>query len=313
MKFYIKKFVSLIITLFLVSVITFFAFRVIPGDSAIAKLGLDATEEQVEALREQLGLNDSLPKQYMTFLSGAVRGDFGTSVQYNTSVSGLIADRLGVTLWLAGLSIILIIVVSLPLGLLAAKKENGIIDRIVTLVTQTFMAIPPFFLGILITLVFGLFLHWFTPGGYVKPGDNFMKFLGYMIFPALAVSIPKIAMMVKFLKTAIFRELRFDYVRTAKSKGQTKSKIMRRHVLKNALIPVITFLGMIIAESLAGSIVVEQVFNLPGMGRLLVTGIFNRDYPVVQATVLYIAATVIILNFIVDMLYQVLDPRLRYQ
>ncbi|MDD5937258.1 MAG: ABC transporter permease [Clostridiales bacterium] len=307
---WMKKILSLIITLFVVSLVTFFAFRVIPGDSAIAKLGLEASEEQIEALREQMGLNDNLLVQYGRFLSGAVQGDFGESTQYNVPVSSLIADRFPVTAWLAALSFLLIVVISLPLGILASKKENGIIDRGITLLTQTLMAIPSFFLGIIIMLVFGVILKWFAPGDYVKPSENFGQFLSYMIFPALAVSIPKIAMMVKFLKTSVLRELRLDYVRTAKSKGQTKNVILYRHVLKNALMPVITFLGMITAESLAGSIVVEQVFNLPGMGRLLVTAIFNRDYPVVQAAVLYIAAIVVLINFGVDVLYRKVDPRI---
>lgn len=305
----VKKIVSLIITLFFVSLITFFAFRVIPGDSAISKLGMEASEEQVEALREKLGLNDSLITQYTRFLGDALQGDFGDSIQYNTTVSALIADRLPVTIWLALLSFILIVVVSVPLGLLASKRQDSIMDRMITLVAQTFMAIPAFFLGILITLLFGVILHWFTPGGYIKPSTDFGKFISFMIFPALAVSIPKIAMMVKFVKTSVIRELSLDYVRTAKSKGQRKNVILFRHVLKNALMPVITFMGMITAESLAGSIVVEQVFNLPGMGRLLVTAIFNRDYPVVQAVVLYIATIVIVINFLVDLLYRKVDPR----
>ena len=305
----LKKVISLIITLFFVSLITFFAFRVIPGDSAITKLGMDASKEQIESFREALGLNDGLPTQYVRFLKDALQGDFGKSIQYNTPVSTLIQERLPVTVWLAFLSFLLIVIVSVPLGLLASKKEDSIMDRIITLLTQTFMAIPAFFLGIIITLVFGVVLHWFSPGGYVKPSSNFGRFLSYMIYPALAVSIPKIAMMVKFLKTSVLRELNLDYVRTAKSKGQRKNVILYRHVLKNALMPVITFLGMITAESLAGSIVVEQVFNLPGMGRLLITAIFNRDYSVVQAVVLYVAAIVIIINFLVDLLYRKVDPR----
>ncbi len=306
---WLKKILSLIITLFVVSLVTFFAFRVIPGDSAIAKLGLEASDEQIEALRDQMGLNDNLLVQYGRFLSGAVQGDFGDSTQYNVSVSSLIADRLPVTIWLAAISFLFIVTISLPLGILASKKEDSILDRFITLLTQLFMAIPSFFLGILITLVFGIILKWFAPGGYVKPSVNFGSFLSYMIYPALAISIPKIAMMVKFLKTSVIREHKMDYVRTAKSKGQTNNVILYRHVLKNALMPIITFLGMITAESLAGSIVVEQVFNLPGMGRLLVTAIFNRDYPVVQAAVLYISAIVVLINFGVDMLYRKVDPR----
>ncbi len=308
---WMKKILSLIITLFVISLITFFAFRVIPGDSAIAKLGMEATEEEVEALREKMGLNDTLLVQYTRFISGAIQGDFGESTQYNVAVSSLIADRLPVTLWLAALSFLLIVVVSIPVGLLVAKKQDGWLDKIITLFTQTFMAVPAFFLGILITLLFGVILKWFAPGSYVSPTKNFGAFFSYMIFPALAVAIPKIAMMVKTVKTSVLRELRLDYVRTAKSKGQSKTTILYRHVLKNALIPVITYLGLITAESLAGSIIVEQVFNLPGMGRLLVTAISNRDYPVAQAAVLYIAAIVVIVNFTVDLLYRIVDPRVR--
>ncbi len=175
------------------------------------------------------------------------------------------------------------------------------------------MAVPAFFLGIIITLIFGRILRWFSPGGYVSPGEDFFGYLSYMLFPAISVAIPKIAMTVKFLKTSVLRELKLDYVRTARSKGNTERAILWGHVLKNALIPVITFMGMVVADVLAGSIVVEQVFNLPGVGRLLITAISNRDYPVVEAVVVYIASVVLIVNFIVDLLYQKVDPRVRIE
>lgn len=311
MKFYIKKLITLIITLVFVSLITFFAFQVIPGDSAIAKLGMDATEEQLQELRNAMGLNDPMVVRYGRFLKNAVTGDFGTSSQYNVSVASLIADRLPVTAWLAVLSVIFMVIISLPLGLLCARKENGLLDRFLTFLSQTFMAIPPFFLGILISLLFGLILKWFVPGKFVPISQDFGAFLSYMVFPALAVSIPKVAMLTKFLKASLLREVSYDYVRTARSKGLKKKQIMTKHVLKNALIPVITFLGMLIADALAGSIVVEQVFNLPGMGRMLVSAIANRDFSVVSAAVLYIAGIVIVINFIVDMTYQKVDPRVR--
>lgn len=311
MKFYMKKLITLIITLVFVSLITFVAFQVIPGDSAVAKLGMDATKEQIEALRESMGLNDPILMRYGRFLKGAAVGNFGTSTQYNVEVASLISQRLPVTAWLAALSVVFMVVISIPLGLLCARKENGWVDRTITFLSQTFMAIPPFFLGILITLVFGIILKWFVPGRFIPISQDFGGFLRYMIFPALAISIPKIAMLTKFLKTSLLRELSFEYVRTAKSKGLKKKQIMTKHVLKNALIPVITFFGMLVADALAGSIVVEQVFNLPGMGRMLVTAIANRDFPVVSAAVLYIAAIVILINFIVDMTYQKVDPRIR--
>lgn len=311
MKFYLKKLITLIITLIFVSFITFFAFQVIPGDSAIAKLGIDATEEQIQELRESMGLNDPTFVRYGRFLKGAVTGDFGTSTQYNVSVTSLLADRLPVTAWLAALSVLFMVVISLPLGLICARKEDGFIDRFITFLSQTFMAVPPFFLGILISLLFGIILKWFVPGRFVPISQDFGAFLSYMVFPALAVSIPKVAMLTKFLKTSLLRELSYDYVRTARSKGLKKKQIMTKHVLKNALIPVITFLGMMIADALAGSIIVEQVFNLPGMGRMLVSAIANRDFSVVSAAVLYIAGIVIIINFVVDMTYQKVDPRVR--
>lgn len=311
MRYYIKKVISLIMVLFLIMLLTFIAFQVIPGDSALSRLGVDAEPEAVEALRESLGLNKSLPERFFSFLSGAVRGDFGNSYQYGKPVGELLSARLSVTVWLAVLSIFMIIAVSVPLGLVCSRKEGGVADRIITMVTQTLMAVPAFFLGIVITLIFGLVLKWFAPGAYVAPGEDFGGFLRYMIFPAVAIAVPKIAMTVKFLKTSVLRELKLDYVRTARSKGNSERAVLWRHVLKNALIPVITFMGMVIADVLAGSIVVEKVFNLPGIGRLLITAISNRDYPVVEAGVVYIGFVVLIVNFIVDLLYQKVDPRVR--
>lgn len=309
MKYLVKKLITLIITLLLVSCAAFIAFQVIPGDSVTLALGTDFTEETAEQMREELGLNRSIPARFADWMAGAVRGDFGTSSQYKQPVSQLIADRLPVTIWLAVLSMLMITVISVPLGILAAKSSGGILDRMITLITQITMAIPPFFLGIILTLVCGILLSWFTPGKYVAPDKDFSAFLHYMIFPAMAVSIPKIAMVVKFLRGSVLRQLSLDYVRTARSKGNKESAVLVRHVLKNALIPVVTFLAMVTADVLAGSIIIEQVFNLPGLGRLLVVSISNRDFAVVQAIILYIAFVVVLINFLVDLLYRWLDPR----
>ena len=309
MKYIIRKLTALILTLLLVSFFTFIAFQVIPGDSAVASLGTSATKEAIEALREELGLNENIFVRYISWLSNALKGDFGTSSQFNMPVSNLIKERMPVTIWLAVLSIVFILIISIPLGIESAKKEGGLPDRLITLLTHTAMAIPPFFLGIIITLLFGLVLKWYTPGKYVGFKENFGQFIGYLIYPAVAISIPKIAMVVKFLRSSLIRQLKMDYVRTARSKGNQENVILYRHVLKNAFIPVITFIAMVIADVLAGSIIIEQVFGLPGLGRMLVTAISNRDFPVVQAIVLYIAAVVIIINFIVDVLYQRIDPR----
>lgn len=307
----IRKLGAFIVTLFLVSIGAFIAFMVIPGDSAIAMLGTDATPEAVEALREELGLNDSLLVRYMRWGKDAIKGDFGTSQQYKISVKTLIGERLPVTIGLAALSIILILVLSIPIGILSVRIHKSHMSGFSSFIMHTCMAIPPFVLGILITLLFGIILKWFTPGKFVSPKENIFSFLRYMIFPALSIAIPQSAMVVKFLKNSILTQLKQDYVRTAKSKGSTNRRILYSHVLKNAFIPVITFLGLVLADVLAGSIIIEQVFAVPGLGRLLIGSISNRDFPVVQGIMLYIVTMVVLINFVVDIIYERIDPRIR--
>lgn len=312
MKFLLKKMITLIITLLLISFLTFTAFSVIPGDAALSRLGKDASAEQIEALREEMGLKDPLPERYIRWISGAVTGDFGQSYRYEgVMVSSLLSDRMPVTVLLSVLALAIILVFSIPLGITSARHAGEWIDILTNQLTQIVMAVPPFFLGMILTYVFGLILHLFQPGYFIKPSEDFGESVKYLFFPALAVALPKIAMVVKFLRNSIISEMDKDYVRTAFSKGNTRTGVLYAHILKNALIPVVTFLAMVIAEILAGSIIVEQVFSVPGLGRLLITSISNRDYPVVQAIVLYITAVVVIINFIVDILYQFLDPRVK--
>lgn len=312
MKYIIKKLMTLIITLLIISFLTFTAFSVIPGDASLTRLGQNATEEQIEALREEMGLNDPLPVRYARWISGVLRGDFGESYRYEaTSVNSLLADRLPVTALLAVLSFLIIIAFAIPLGLLCARFSGSWPDIITNQLLQIVMAVPSFFLGIILTYVFGLMLHFFQPGKFIQPSADFTGAVQYLLFPAFAVALPKIAMVVKFLRNSVLTELKQDYVRTAYSKGNRGSRVLYIHVLKNAMIPVITFLAMVVAEILAGSIIVEQVFSVPGVGRLLISSISNRDYPVVQAIILYVTTVVVVLNYAVDILYQLLDPRVK--
>ncbi len=314
MKYIIKKLITLIITLLFISFITFTAFSVIPGDAATARLGTNATPEQVEQLREEMGLNDPIPVRYVNWLADAIQGDFGDSYQYNgVTVASLMSDRLPVTAILAVMSLLIILVISIPLGVISARYAGRWLDTLINQLSQITMAVPAFFLGILLTYIFGLVLHWFSPGNFIDPGDSFWGCVGFLVFPAIAVALPKIAMVVKFLRNSILSEVPKDYVRTAYSKGGTEGRVLYVHILRNALIPVITFIAMVIAEIMAGSIIVEQVFGIPGMGRLLITSISGRDYPVVQAVVTYITAIVVTVNFIVDVLYQFVDPRVKAQ
>ncbi len=310
MKRIFKKFLIMLVTLFAVSFLVFLALSIIPGDAATNMLGTQATPEKIEALREEMGLNDPFFVQYFRWLLGCLRGDFGTSYSYHMSVSSLIMDKLPITITLTLFSFLIIFAVSIPLGVFIAKHTGGVIDRVLTVINQIVMSIPPFFSGILITLVFGLILGLFTPGGFVSYKTDMAGFLGYLIFPSIAIAIPKISMTVKLLKESILEEYKKEYVRTAYSRGNSTTQVLYKHVLKNAIIPVITFLGMTLADIVAGSIVVEQVFGIPGLGRILLTSISNRDYPVVQAIIIILAVIILVINFIVDIIYHKVDPRI---
>lgn len=310
-KTLLKRLLLLIATLLLVSVLAFVAFSIIPGDPTSAILGVEATEEQVAALRQKLGLDLPVWQRYLSWLGGVVTGDFGESYNYSMPVSQLLSTRLGATLTLAGMAFVLIVAISIPLGLLAAHRPGGVVDRIITVLDQVTMSIPNFVLGIALMYFFGLVLRLFQPGNYVRPEEGLGEYLRFMVFPALAVALPKAAMTVKMLRGSILSELNSDYIRTAYSKGNRRSAVLWRHVLRNAMIPTVTFLAMAIAEIVAGSIVVEKVFAVPGVGQMLISSIGNRDYPVVQAIVLLIAVVVVLCNFLADLLYRVMDPRLR--
>ncbi len=311
MKTILKKILSFVITVLLVTLFVFIAFELIPGDAATARLGINATPEALERLREELGLSRPFFVRYFSWLGSFFFGDMGISTSYGVSVRSMLASKLPITLTLTLMSFVFVIALSVPIGLVTSKYEDRPVSRIFDVLGQLTMSIPPFFLGIVVTYVFGMILHMFTPGGFVSYDVNFAKFVGYLFFPALAIALPKAAMSTKLLKTSILSERKLDYVRTAYSRGNSTMDVLYKHVLKNAIIPVITFLGMTLADIVAGSLVIEQVFSIPGYGRLLISSIANRDYPVVQAIIAIIAMIVIVINLLVDVLYKVLDPRMR--
>ena len=311
LKTVLKRLALLVVTILLVTILAFLAFSIIPGDPTDSILGLNATEEQVAALRAELGLDLPIYQRYWNWLSGFVTGDFGTSYNFDMPVFDLLAPKVGVTLTLAAMAFVMIVVISLPLGVLAARHEGGWLDKVLTILNQITMSIPNFVVGIVLMLIFGYILRWFVPSEYVAPSVSVGRYLWCMFFPALAVALPKSAMTVKMLRGSVLSEMSSDYIRTARSKGNTRTSILWRHVLRNAMIPVITFLATTIAEIVAGSIVVEKVFAIPGMGSLLISSIGNRDYPVVQAIVVIIAIVVVLCNFLADVLYRVMDPRIK--
>lgn len=311
MRKVIKKVGMMLITLLLVSLLVFLAFALIPSDPATNILGLDASPESIEALREEMGLNRNVFVRYVEWVLNVFKGDFGISYSYQISVKELLGEKIGVTLFLSFFSFLILIICSVPLAVYTAKRKGHFIDSFITWVGQFNMAIPPFFMGILLTYLFGIVLHFFTPGQFVSYSDNPAAFISYLILPAISIAIPKIAMTVKVLRNAIVDETKKDYVRTAYSRGNDSRRVYYSHILQNAFIPFVTFVGMILTDLLVGSIVVEQVFGIPGLGRILLTSISNRDYPVVQAAILFIAFFVLITNSLIEILYRVIDPKVK--
>lgn len=310
MKYVLKKLGTMVLTLFAVSALVFFAFSLIPGNPAVSKLGTEATPERIAELTHEMGLDRPVVERFAEWVGGIFRGDFGISYSYNQPVTTLLAEKIGTTMLLSLMAIFLTCVLAFPLGIYCARKSDSGLDVILTTVNQIIMSIPSFFSGIIITLIFGVLLHLFTPGAYISAKVNFWGCIKYLFFPALAISLPKISMVVKLLKDTALKEADKDYVRTAYSRGNRTKAVFYKHVLKNAMIPVITFLGMTFADIIAGSIIVEQVFSIPGLGRILLTSISGRDYPVVEAIILLLAAAVVVSNLVVDLLYKKFDPRI---
>lgn len=311
MKYAAKKFLTLIITLFIVSLLAFLAFQVIPGDPTTKMLGTEATEEARAALRAELGLDGNVLARYFRWLGDFLRGDMGISYSYQMPVSQMLADKLPITFLLSAMSFLFTVALSIPLGILAGSARSKAMDVAISALDQMVMSVPPFFLGILATYLFGTVLNLFSTGNFVSYTVSWSGCLGYLVLPALSIAIPRVAMTVKMLRSSILRELERDYVRTARSRGADRRRILSRHVLKNALIPVITFLAVSAAEIMTGSIIIEQVFAIPGVSRLLLASISSRDFPVVQAIVVILAAWIVLVNFAADLLYQLADPRIR--
>lgn len=311
MKQVFKKILSMFITLLIVSIVVFAAFEIIPGDPAISKLGSNATPESVARLRAEMGLDRPFLVRYLSWAADMFKGNMGISYSYNMKVSSIIVDKLPITLVMTVISMILTLVISVPVAIFLAKYAKSGIDRTGHIMNQVLMAVPSFFLGILMTWLFGMVFKWFRPGGFISYKKDVAGFIGYLFWPSLAIAIPKCAMSIKLLRSAILSEADKEYVRTAYSRGNSTMEVLYRHVLKNALVPLITFWGMTVADMIAGSIVIEQVFNIPGLGRMLLTSISNRDYPVVEAVIVLIALVVVVMNFIVDMICRKVDPRIK--
>ncbi|HEU0114157.1 MAG TPA: ABC transporter permease [Thermomicrobiales bacterium] len=291
-----------------VTVVTFMLIHLIPGDPAETMLGIHARPEALTALRHQLGLDHPLWQQYLIYLSNLARLDLGDSLKFKESVASLLADRLAVSLFLIAYAAVLTAVVSLPLGILAAVRKDGPIDQVVRAALMVTMVMPAFWIGILFLILFSLRLGLFPISGY---GESVRDHLHHLFLPAMTIALGIAPILVRSLRGSILEALASDYVRTARAKGLRERMVVFRHVLQNALIAPITLFGLSIGYLMGGTVIVENVFSLPGAGQLLVDAIGARDYPVVQSTTLVFAVLVILVNLVTDLIYSFLDPRVR--
>ncbi len=305
------RLLAVFITLIFILLITNIVFYVIPGDPARIMLGTNAADAEVEALRKSLGLDRSWLSQLFHYVTALFRGDMGNSMRFSLPVSELLATRLPLTLILATQALILSLLAGIPLAILSARKPGGLLDTVINVITQAGLAVPSFFAAILLTLLLGVMFRNFSGVLYVPPENGIFNSMRSLLIPAVAIAIPRVAWVVQFLRQSLIEQKGKDYVRTAKGKGVTGFRLLRVHLLRNSLVPLITTMGIVLAELFAGSIVVEQVYNLPGLGRLLITAIESRDFPLTQGIVLLIAFMVVVLGFLVDLVNQSIDPRLR--
>lgn len=310
-KAIIKKLLSIILTLFFVSVLIFLVFQIIPGNPAEIILGTEADPAQIKALERELGLDKSMFQRYISWIGGLLRLDMGESLKYRMPVSTLFLRKLPVTLTLTLYSLILSIIIAIPLSIQITLKSDKWYSSIITAITQLGISIPSFWLAFLLIYLFAVKLNIFNTLSYNAMAGGFLERLKSFFLPSLAIAIPNIATIIRYMQVAILDEINKDYVRTARMKGMTLKEILYKHVLKNALIPVITVIGMSLTSSVGGSLIIENVFALPGIGSLIVASISSRDFPLIQSVVIAVAFLVIFINFIIDIAYGLIDPRIR--
>ncbi|ADD28206.1 ABC transporter permease [Meiothermus ruber] len=310
--FVLRRLMGGLPTLLLVTVLVFTLTRVLPGDPARLLLGEEATPELVAQIREELGLNRPILVQYADWLWGLVRGDLGRSIRGNEPVAPIIWQKLPTTLELSLFSLLVAVAIGIPAGVLAALRRNSAIDAGVTVMALSGVSIPNFFLGILLIYVFSIRLAWIPPSGYVEPWVDLQKNLLLMLMPAITLGTALAGAIARFTRNSMLEVLSQDYVRTARAKGLEGRVVVYKHALRNAAIPVVTVIGLQLGGLLGGAVVTEQVFSIPGFGRLLVDSVFNRDFPVLQAVVLISALAVFLINVLTDLLYAAIDPRIRY-
>ncbi|WP_394926304.1 ABC transporter permease [uncultured Robinsoniella sp.] len=313
MKYVLKKIVTMVCTLFVISLLTFGVFQILPGNPVDVILGVDADPLQAQALEKQLGLDLPLGERYVNWIGDLFKGDLGDSIRYQVPVGDLLKSSLPVTISLTVFSLLITVVTVIPIAIFLAKNNNKKSALFLSFLTQIGVAVPSFWLGILLIMLFAVTLQILPSGDFIPFFEDPLGCIRSLILPSVAIAIGTSAVVIRYLKNTLLDQMNLDYVRTARSKGATQKRVLYRHVLKNALLPTITILGMTVVDVLGGSIIVENVFNLPGVGHLITSGVGNRDFPLVQGLVFYLAFMVIVINLVVDLLYTAVDPRIRLE
>lgn len=306
-----KRILYSILTFLLVSVIIFVVFQFIPGDPILSKIGVEPDPALEQALREEFGLDKPLPERYFGWLFNLAKLDMGTSIRYNLPINELITARLPNTVGLALISFAFVVIIGVPLGIFVAKHNNSRLSIVYNALTQVGISIPVFFFAMILIIVVSIKLQLIPVTAYAPITKGFLPFLRGMLLPAIAVSFSGISITVRYVRNSIIEELNSDYVLAAKNKGVKNKDILYKHVLRNAMIPIVTILGMIFVSIITGSIIVETVFSIPGIGALLIAAIKTSDLPLTQGICVYISIVVILAYLILDILYMVIDPRIR--
>lgn len=300
--YYLKKLLKMIFSIYLIGTISFLLLELIPGDPALAILGLESSPEDIAILRETLGLNKSLGARYLDWGKGVLSGNFGNSFKYGESVSRLILERLPLTLEIAIITIFIVLIVSIPLSFLIYKIKNKRIKKIIDFIIGLCISVPSFWLGIISMFLFGVILRWFSVGY-----DNTLSSL---ILPCLVIAIPNIGVFTSYIKSNLEVELREEYTKYLYVNG-VKKFWLNLYILKNSIIPIIPLIGIMLIDLITGVVIIEQIFSIPGIGRLMITAVVNRDLPLVQGLIFYTSVVLVIINFIIDILYSIVDPRIR--
>ena len=311
--FIIRRLIQTVFVLILVSFIAFSLLHITPGDPVVTMLGTEATQEQIDTLRHELWLDRTLIVQYMHWFTNILQGDFGKSITYRESVASLIATRLPVTFHLGLIALILSTLISIPAGVISAVRRGSLLDQLITVSANLGMAVPLFWLGILGIYFFALKLGWLPVQGYTSPFDNFWLNTKQVIMPAICLAVMPLASLARQSRSSMLEVIRQDYIRTARSKGLKERAVITGHALKNGIIPVVTLLGIQLRNLVGGSVLVETVFNIPGMGSFMVRAVFNKDFLIVQGCIMVIAVVVALANLAVDISYGYFDPRIRYE